>query len=180
MLLSRGRWPCHYSLHISWPLEIPALHFSHTCSIHLSGTQVSIHACVRGEVQPPQHVHARKYVCRVAQWRRQSALAWQPASQGKKIYSQTEIQMESRRGKTPSHTASLLGFFFFFPWEGLSLPTCVKVCFVFAAGLRHKASGSCLVKCWWRYYKVKSRVYKPAVCMVRAFPAEQWVSKLVW
>lgn len=113
-------------------------------------------------------------------WRRQSALDWQPASQGKKIYSQTEIQTESRRGKTPSHTASLLGFFFFFPWEGLSQPTCVKVCFVFAAGLRHKASGSCLVKCWWRYYKVKSRVYKPAVCMVRAFPAEQWVSKLVW
>ena len=56
----------------------------------------------------------------------------------------------------------------------------VKVYFVFAAGPQHKASGSWLVKCWWRYYKVKSRVYKPAVCMVRAFPAEQWVSELVW
>lgn len=55
----------------------------------------------------------------------------------------------------------------------------VKVYFVFAAGPQHKASGSWLVKCWWRYYKVKSRVYKPAVCMVRAFPAEQWVSELV-
>lgn len=61
-----------------------------------------------------------------------------------------------------------------------SLAGRVKVYFVFAAGPQHKASGSWLVKCWWRYYKVKSRVYKPAVCMVRAFPAEQWVSELVW
>lgn len=61
-----------------------------------------------------------------------------------------------------------------------SLAGRVKVYFVFAVGLRHKASGSWLVKCWWRYYKVKSRVYKLAVCMVRAFPAEQWVSELVW
>lgn len=61
-----------------------------------------------------------------------------------------------------------------------SLAGRVKVYFVFAVGPQHKASGSWLVKCWWRYYKVKSRVYKPAVCVVRAFPAEQWVSKLVW
>lgn len=49
----------------------------------------------------------------------QSAPDWLLASQGKKIR-QTEIQARSLRGKTPSHTASLLSFFFFFsPLRGL-------------------------------------------------------------
>lgn len=30
MLLSWGYWPYYYSLHISWPLEIPTLQHSHT------------------------------------------------------------------------------------------------------------------------------------------------------
>lgn len=72
------------------------------------------------------------------------------------------------------------------PWiswasqKKLSWSSFVKVSFVFVTRLQHKASGSWLVKCWWRYHKVKSRVHKPAACMVRAFPAEQWLSKLVW
>lgn len=180
MLLSRGRWPCHYSLHISWPLEIPALQFSHTCSIHLSGRQVSIHACVRGggTAGSPR---ARQKICVsggvVAEAKRSRLAAG--VSRKEDLLPDRDTDGITKRQNSVSHCVTVR-LLFFFPWEGLSLPTCVKVCFVFAAGLRHKASGSCLVKCWWRYYKVKSRVYKPAVCMVRAFPAEQWVSKLVW
>lgn len=195
MLLSWGCWPCHYSLHISWPLEIPTLQFSHTCSIHLAARQVSIRAVrLRGKRSVPPHVYASKYVSVFTSGRGSRRLSSGSfVSQGKQVCSQTSSGLEANCQSRDTDgifkrqklrlILCLCGVFFFFSslsLRGLSRSTCVKVCFVFAAGLRHKASGSWLVKCWWRYYKVKSRVYKPAVCMVRAFPAEQWVSELVW
>lgn len=90
-------------LHVSWPLEIPTLQFSHTCSIHFAGRQVSIRArrsgggggWVLGSIASP---HAP-----------QCTLQWLLASQGKKIHCQTEIQ--AKLSLTLRHCLFFFSFF---------------------------------------------------------------------
>lgn len=119
MLLSRGRWPCHYSLHISWPLEIPALQFSHTCSIHLSGRQVSIHACVRGggTAGSPR---ARQKICVsggvVAEAKRSRLAAG--VSRKEDLLPDRDTDGITKRQNSVSHCVTVR-LLFFFPLRGL-------------------------------------------------------------
>lgn len=173
------------ALQVSQLSESPST-FSHTCTIHLAALWLTVSEaadssmCVCVSEQMCVCLHERqKQQQQPLFWR---GLAWLRSSKQSsssvscRLKSDCQNKDAERAFKRKRSIPSCVSVELF--WG--SLAGRVKVYFVFAAGPQHKASGSWLVKCWWRYYKVKSRVYKPAVCMVRAFPAEQWVSELVW